>query len=283
MNYLEMLKKSSARFNSLVCLGLDPVIDEIPLNSGSIGDRIKNFYGDILNCIIKKSVFPSAVKPNYAFYAQYGIEGIEALRDVCGMYQSEGFPVILDSKRGDIGKTAAAYARETFDFFKADAVTLSPYLGFDSVEPFISAYPEKGFYILNKTSNKSSSEIQDIQVSGMPLYMYISRRIVEWYHPGIGAVTGATFPEQLNSILEVFIESGKEVPLLIPGVGTQGGRVDELVPILKKSPDIRIHRINSSSAINYAYKRYKDVSFPEAAVRALEELNTEIMRNIDKE
>lgn len=282
MNYLELLKDSSLRFNSLVCLGLDPVIDDIPITSGSIGDRIKNFYGEILNTILKKKIFPSAVKPNYAFYAQYGIEGIEALRDVCGLYQSEGFPVILDSKRGDIGKTAAAYARETFDFLKADAVTLSPYLGYDSIEPFVSGYPEKGYYILNKTSNKSSSEIQDIQVSGVPLYLHISKRIVEWYHPGVGAVTGATFPEQLSNILEIFIESGKEVPLLIPGVGTQGGRVDELVPILKKSPDIGIHRINSSSAINYAYKRYQDLRFPEAAVRALEELNTEIMRNIDK-
>lgn len=276
MSYLDLLKQSSSRFASIVCLGLDPVLEDIPLSSGSIKSRITVFYESILNALLQKKIFPAAVKPNYAFYAQYGMEGIEALFDVIALYKKEGFPVILDVKRGDIGKTAEAYSREAFDFFRADAVTLSPYMGYDSVSPFIKKYPGKGYYILNKTSNTSSADFQDIEVNGLPFYLHVSRKILEWYHPGIGAVTGATYPEDLARIAEVFIKSGREIPLLIPGVGSQGGDTAAIVKVLKGYPDVRIHRINSSSAINYAYKKHGSLPYPEAAVKELNDLNSAI-------
>ena len=166
MNYIEMLKESAEKYSSIVCLGLDPVIEDIPEKDGTPGERIFKFYENILNAIVKKNIYPGAVKPNYAFYAQYGIDGITSLEKVLTIYKNAGIPVILDYKRGDIGKTAAAYAKEAFDFFKADAVTLSPYLGYDSIEPYIKGYPDKGYYILTKTSNASSGEIQDVRGHG---------------------------------------------------------------------------------------------------------------------
>jgi orotidine-5'-phosphate decarboxylase len=276
MNYIETLKAASEKFHSIVCLGMDPVREDIPIRDINIGKAIYHFYEEILERMIQEKVFPAAVKPNYAFYAQYGFEGLEALHNVLQLYRSEGFPVILDVKRGDIGKTAEAYAKESFDFFHADAVTLSPYMGYDSIAPFVKGYPEKGAYILVKTSNKSSSDIQDVEASNEPLYVHVAKKIVEWHSPGLGAVVGATYPEQLNRIVKLFAESGKDIPLLIPGVGSQGGDLEKVVRTLAVTNAVHIHRINSSSAINYAYKRYEDMHFADAAVKALRELNQEI-------
>jgi len=279
VNYIDLLKQSSDRFNSIVCLGLDPILEDIPLNNNSPFHKIKTFYQEILNKIIQKNIYPAAVKPNYAFYAQYGIEGIQALLSICEMFKSEGLPIILDVKRGDIGTTAAAYAKESFQFFKADAVTLSPFLGFDSIAPFIENYPNKGYYILNKTSNQSSNEIQDLVTNGTPLYLIISQLIVQWYHPGIGAVVGATYPEHLNRITDVFLQSQTEIPYLIPGIGAQGGNLEEVIKALKRT-DIRIHRFSSSRSINYAYKKHTHLNFSDAAVKELSALNNEINRLI---
>ena len=275
MDFLDLLKISYKKFNSVICLGLDPVIEEIPL-SGDPHDIIIAFYEEILNKIIQKKIFPSAVKPNYAFYAQYGIRGIEALETIISIYKKEGFPVILDVKRGDIGKTARAYAREAFDFFQADSVTLSPYMGYDSIQPFIEYYPNKGCYILTKTSNQSSSDLQDIRVDRDPLYIHVAHKIIDWYYPGIGSVVGATYPEQLADIMQIFIKSSREIPLLIPGVGTQGGSIESVMKIILLQKDFTIHRINSSSGINYAYKKYSNLHFAEAAVTELKNLNDTI-------
>ena len=276
MNYPELMKKSAEKYSSIVCMGLDPVLEDIPEKSGTPGEIILKFYENILNCIVKKNIYPGAVKPNYAFYAQYGIDGIEALESVIEIYKEADIPVILDFKRGDIGTTAKAYAKEAFEFFKADAVTLSPYLGYDSIEPFVSGYPDKGYYILTKTSNKSSTEIQDVKTGDKEFFLYIAEKLIEWYHPGIGSVVGATYPEQLSRISDIFINSGKEIPYLIPGVGTQWGSIDEVMAILRRFTDVRIHRINASSSINYAWKKYKEMSYDEAAVNALEIMNEEI-------
>ena len=275
MNYLETLKHSSQKFNSIVCLGMDPVLDKIPLE-GDPGDVIFSFYEALLNRMVQTKIFPGAVKPNYAFYAQYGIGGIQSLFKLIELYKKEELPIILDVKRGDIGSTAKAYAKESFEFFGADAVTLSPYLGYDSIEPFIDGFPDKGYYILTKTSNASSGEIQDISYNGNPLFEYMSEMILKWYHPGIGSVVGATYPDQLNAISTIFLNSGKEVPLLIPGVGSQGGSLEEIIKILQNYPDLTIHRINSSSAINYAHLKKPGTDYAVAAIEALEELNVQI-------
>ncbi|MBN2040004.1 MAG: orotidine-5'-phosphate decarboxylase [Spirochaetes bacterium] len=276
MNYIEQLKTASKKYKSIVCMGLDPLIDRIPVEKGSIKEKIVFFYEEILNRVIQKGDYPGAVKPNYAYYAQYGFEGLEALFKIIELYKSQDIPVILDAKRGDISTTAAAYARECFDFFKADAVTLAPYMGYDSISPFVNNFPGKGYYILCKTSNKTSADFQDILTDDKPVFIHAAKKIVEWHASGMGAVAGATFPEQLNEISEVFIDSGKEIPLLLPGIGSQGGDLKEVITILKKYPDINIHRINSSSGINYAYREYTDMDFADAAVEALKKLNSEI-------
>ncbi len=257
-------------------MGLDPVIEDIPINSGSIKEKIISFYESILNRIVQTRQFPGAVKPNYAFYGQYGLQGIEALLSVIELYRSHGLPLILDVKRGDVSKTAVAYSKECFEFFKADAVTLSPFLGYDSISPFIENFPGKGYYLLNKTSNKSSGDFQDLMTDNFPFYIKVSRKIVEWHKPGIGAVVGATYPEELRAISDIFIASNKEIPLLLPGVGLQGGDINSVMSILKSFPDIKLHRINSSTEINYAYKKYNRMTFADAAVEAIKRLNEEI-------
>lgn len=275
MDYCESLTYYAHKFQSIVCMGLDPVLEDIPVKKESIRHTIVAFYEAILNKCLVARIYPACVKPNYAFYAQYGIDGILALCDVITLFKNEGFPVILDVKRGDIGKTATAYAKEAFEFFNADAVTLSPYLGFDSIKPFISNYPDKGCYILVKTSNKSSLEIQDIIVNDDPFYIIIAKKVIEWYSPGIGAVVGATFPRQLFDIIKIFEESGKEIPLLIPGIGSQGGDMEAVIKILNSSKNKSLHRVNASSSINYAYKesQYHSLKYDEAAVEALKILN----------
>ena len=275
MNYLEQLVASSERTGSIVCMGMDPVLENMPVE-GSPGEQIFTFYEALLNKIVQKNVYPASVKPNYAFYGQYGLEALETLARLIKLYKDAGIPVILDVKRGDIGKTAQAYAKEAFEFFDADAVTLSPYLGYDSIAPFIDNYPDKGYYILTKTSNKSSGELQDIEYSGAPLYLYMARKLIDWYHPGIGSVVGATYPQQLQDVASVFFEAKKEVPFLIPGIGSQGGDLEAVIDVLNQCDEPRIHRINSSSAINFAWKKKDGMSYDDAAVEALKELNDEI-------
>jgi orotidine-5'-phosphate decarboxylase len=275
MNYRELLSHMTQKTGSIVCLGLDPDIDKIPVKDSDIRNKIYIFFESILNEIIKRNIFPATVKPNYAFYAQYGFDGLHALKDTIALFKKNGIPVILDAKRGDIGTTSLAYAREAFDFFDADAVTLSPYMGLDSISPFGEKYPEKGYYVLCRTSNKSAVDFQDINCDGNPLYVHVARKITEWPYSGLGAVTGATYPRDIENILEVFREKGKLLPLLIPGIGTQGGDLNALISVLVKYGRCDLHRINSSSGILYAYLKTNTL-YQTAAVNELRELNNRI-------
>jgi orotidine-5'-phosphate decarboxylase len=256
-------------------MGLDPVIEDIPFFKDSIHKTICAFYEDILNNCIASHVFPSCVKPNFAFYAQYGMEGILALNDIIKLFHTEGFPVILDVKRGDIGKTAQAYARESFEFFDADAVTLSPYLGYDSVEPFTKNYPDKGCYILVKTSNKSSADIQDLTVNGEPLYVLVAKKYLNGTRQEWGLSLALHSQNNSRISLTSLCNPVKDIPVLIPGIGTQGGDGDAVLDIIKNSKHAYLYRINASSSINYAYKNteYNHVQYAVAAVEALKKLN----------
>jgi orotidine-5'-phosphate decarboxylase len=281
MNYTEFLESYSKKRNSIVCLGLDPVIERIPVEEKNPGKKIKIFLESILNEIVKREIYPGAVKPNFAFYSQYGIDGIIALKETIELYKKEGIPVILDSKRGDIGNTSAAYAKESFDFLGADAVTIAPYMGFDSLSPFTANYPDKGYYLLCRTSNKSATDFQDLYIGGEPLYIHVARKICEWNTPGLGAVTGATYPSELENILSVFSSYKKEIPLLIPGIGTQGGDLKAIMSILKKG-NINIHRINSSSAILFAHEKKEGKPYYSSSVDEIEKMNNEISELIGR-
>lgn len=274
MSYSDILRRSAKRSGSISCMGIDPDIERIPIQ-GSPEKAISKFFIDILNEADRNKIHPAAVKPNIAFFEQYGFEGLKALKNLLAEYRSAGIPVILDAKRGDIGKTSTAYARSIFDFWQADATTIAPYMGEDSVGPFLEYHTSsKGFYILTRTSNKGAKDIQDIRGSdGSPLYITTAKMIIEWYKPGIGSVIGATYPEELKEILELFKSSGKDICLLIPGVGSQGASAAKIMEILKASgTDIHIHRINSSSAISYAFEKKGSKEYAKSACEALANL-----------
>lgn len=277
MSYLDDLRVRAKKAKSIVCMGMDPVIEKIQIK-GDTCQVIEEFYLDILKEMNKRDSYPALIKPNIAYFEQYGFDGLNALKTIISQYKSSGIPTLLDAKRGDIGKTSTAYAKSVFEFWLSDAVTIAPYMGSDSVEPFIEwCDQEKGVYILCRTSNKGAVDLQDLKVDGVPVYMKLAENIIRWHKPGVGAVVGATYLEELEEISRFFIESKKEIPLLIPGVGSQGGSAGEVVEVLKKTNnDILIHRINSSSGINYAYIEKNTSDYATAAIDALEALNQEI-------
>ncbi len=277
MSYTGALRERAIDAKSIVCMGMDPVIEKIPI-SGDIRQVIEEFYLNILKEMNKRDIYPAIVKPNIAYFEQYGFDGLTALKTIISQYKSSGIPTLLDAKRGDIGKTSTAYAKSVFEFWDSDAVTIAPYMGADSVGPFIEWCENgKGVYILCRTSNKGAADLQDLKVDGVPVYMKLAESIIQWHKPGVGAVVGATYIEELEEISRFFVESKRDVPLLIPGVGAQGGSAGEVVGILKKTKnDVLIHRINSSSGINYAYIEKATSDYAMAAVDALESLNKEI-------
>ena len=276
MSYVDDLRKRAKNVKSIVCMGMDPVIEKIPIK-GATCQVIEEFYLGILKEMNKRNLYPAIIKPNIAYFEQYGFDGLNALKTIISQYKSSGIPTLLDAKRGDIGKTSKAYAKSVFEFWDSDAVTIAPYMGTDSVEPFIEWCEDgKGVYILCRTSNKGAADLQDLNVDGVPVYMKLAENIIQWHKPGVGAVVGATYLAELEEISRFFVQSKKEVPLLIPGVGSQGGSAGGVVEVLKKTNnDILIHRINSSSGINYAYIEKDTSDYATAAVDALEILNKE--------
>ena len=160
MSYVDLLKETK----SIICLGLDPDIDKIPLKEDDDEKNIFLFYKNMIDAAAGEDLI-NTVKPNYAFYAQYGFPGLRALKKIIEFCKEKNLIVILDAKRGDIGNTAKAYAKEVFEFWNADAVTLSPFLGSDSLTPFLEyCKKEKGAYILLKTSNPGANDLQNLKV-----------------------------------------------------------------------------------------------------------------------
>ena len=213
MTFSEKLTAASAKNRSLLCVGLDPDPARMPAKS------ITDFNKAIIDATAD---LVCAYKPNFAFYEALGIEGIKQLKETIE-YVPYDIPVIGDAKRGDIGSTAQAYARALFAAFGVDAATVNPYLGFDSIEPFL-AHEDKGIFILCRTSNKGALDFQNIlSEEGEPLYRAVARKTLEWNTQGnIGLVVGATYPNELQEIRSLC----PDMPLLIPGIGTQGGDLE---------------------------------------------------------
>lgn len=271
MLFTEKLRQKAGEANSIVCLGMDPVIDKIPLKL-DVQKNITKFYADILEATADKI---GAAKPNYAFFAQYGFPGLKALKEIISICKKKNVITILDAKRGDTGKSSEAYAKEIFDFWKADAATISPYMGKDSVMPFIKYCGKgKGVYILVRTSNPGANDVQEISSSSnKKIFAIVAEKVSEWKKEGTGAVVGATNTAELSQINELF--RGK-IPLLIPGAGAQGGSAKEVAEVLKRAGDIKIHRINSSRSINYAYIEQDTDDYAGEAAKAVDQLNREI-------
>ena len=263
MNFTEKLINASRKNRSLLCVGLDPNPELLPDKVG-----IYEFNKAIIGAT---SDLVCAYKPNLAFYEALGTEGLDALKQTVD-YIPNDIPVIGDAKRGDIGNTAKAYARAIFSYFNFDATKVNPYLGFDSIEPFIQ-YADKGIFILCRTSNAGALDFQSLRCETesnfYPLYEIVAQKASQWNSNGnIGLVVGATYPEELNIIRQ----SHPDMLFLIPGVGAQGG---DLALTVRYGVDDNGEKaiINSSRQIIYASKG-KD--FAEAARQAALTLRNEI-------
>jgi uridine monophosphate synthetase len=216
-SFVEKLTGAIARNNSLLCLGLDPDPHKFPsFFPPAVDAEALLAWGRTL--IEQTADLVCCYKPNFAFYEQYGPAGLEALRQTIAAVP-HGIPVLLDAKRGDIDSTAVAYARAAFEVWRADAITLSPYLGRDSIAPFL-AYPGKMVFVLGYTSNPSASAVQEFGDGSQFLFEHIARQGQNWGRAAqVGFVVGATQPEALAR----FRALAPERWLLAPGIGAQGG------------------------------------------------------------
>ncbi len=271
MNYLEQLKKRAEGCGNILCMGIDPEIEKIPLKAGT-EEAIIKFYLDIFDAIESEGIKFPAIKPNIAFFEQYGFDGLRALKSIIERAKKMDFQIILDAKRGDIGKTAKAYADSAFRFWGADAITIHPYLGSDSIFPFLEE--EHGAYVQVRNSNSSAGEMQDLITEGKKVYEKVAEfTATKWHKPGLGAVVGATYPSELSKLSSYFVSSGKHVPMLIPGVGSQGGSAEEVMKILRETKNpLWLHRVNSSSGISYAYMKEKSDDYTGCAVKEIRKL-----------
>ena len=210
-----------------------------------------------------------AVKPQSAYYENLGWQGMEMLERTIQYAKSKGLFVIADIKRGDIGSTAQWYAKEAFDRYGADAVTVNPYMGYDAVQPFLE-YADKGVIILCRTSNPHSGDLQNLIADGKPLYVHVAELVRDrWNGNGNAAlVVGATYPEELRELRRLC----PELPFLVPGVGAQGGDVEKVVKFGCRADGAGII-VNSSRGIIYASN---GPDFAEAAGRAAARLRDEI-------
>ncbi len=275
-SFTAFLKESAQRTGSIACVGLDP--ERLPIQ-GDPEHAIAAFCIGILDAFARERCVPGAIKLNSAFYERHGVSGMRALEKVIVRARELEVPFILDAKRADIGKTSEAYASAAYDALRADAVTVAPYMGRDSIAPFVARSTSgKGCYVLVRTSNPGARDIQDLVVDGDPLWLRVASELVSsWAQPGTGAVVGATYPDELSRIARLFASSGKEIPLLIPGVGAQGASAEKTVRALRDAGyDLSLCRINSSSGIMYAYEKEGTGDYGAAAVRALRRLNDEI-------
>lgn len=252
-NFMALLRAQWDNGN-FVCVGLDPDLTKIPkcVHMQTIENTIVEFNRAIVRAT---KDLACAYKPNIAFYEAHGSEGLGALRRTI-MYintNAPHTPVILDAKRADIGNTNAGYVEAAFDLLEADAITVHPYLGAEALQPFLDC-EDKGIIVLCRTSNNGAGEFQDRYISvlpgcNMPLYEFVSRQVaIEWNKNGnCLLVVGATYPEELAQVRKIV----GDMPILIPGIGAQGGDVKKTVLAGRDSRGQGMI-INSSRGIIYA-------------------------------
>ena len=246
MKFSQMLSSCWEKNDSLLCIGLDPTPARFPEKFKTSSRPIFDFCAEIIDATAD---LVCAFKPQIAYFSSSSAE--QELIDIIDWIHTNhpGIPVILDAKRGDIGSTAAHYAKEVFERFRADCVTLSPYMGKDSVEPYLE-YVEKGEFVLCRTSNKGGDDFQMLDIGGVPLYIKVAEKVAEWDINGqMGLVIGATYPEELKKARATV----PELTVLVPGIGAQGGDINAAVKAGMNKDKTGLV-INSSRAILYASK-----------------------------
>ena len=268
MDFIAKLRARWSNADSLLCVGLDPDPGKLPTPLRSHGDALFEFGKAIIEATHDLAC---AYKPQIAYYAAQ--RGEDALERTLAYLRARhpDIPVILDAKRGDIGSTAEQYAAEAFGRYGADAVTVNPYLGGDSIEPF-TRHRDRGVVILCRTSNPGAQDLQDLEVDGEPLYVHVARKAArEWNpHGNCMLVVGATWPEPMRRVRAVV----GDMPFLVPGVGAQGGDVQALVQAGRTADGAGLV-INSSRGILYAGS---GPDYAAAARRAAEATRAEINR-----
>ena len=217
MSFLTKLAASSRARDSIVCIGLDPEPDRIPESLGSGPQAALSFLRRIVHVT---SDIACVYKPNAAFFEQYGPAGMDVLTLLLQVIPDD-IPVLLDAKRGDVPNSSAAYAHAVFERLRVDAVTVAPYLGLDSIAPFV----ERGFaFVVARTSNPGARDFQDLEVGGRPLYEIVAERAADRFPAeGCGFVVGATYPDEARRLRALLPDR----LFLMPGVGAQGGDVEE--------------------------------------------------------
>ncbi|HEY0580745.1 MAG TPA: orotidine-5'-phosphate decarboxylase [Chloroflexota bacterium] len=246
ISFQERLRAAARANDSWLCVGLDPDPARVPaeLAGREPAEWLPLFLQGIVDATRD---LVCCFKPNIAFFEAFGVPGQIALRQVLRAMPRD-IPVLVDAKRGDIGSTAEAYARALFDELGADAVTVSPYLGGDALAPFF-AYPDRGVFVLCKTSNPGSGELQNLTLAdGDPLYVHVARRALTWdQHGTLGLVVGATYPSEVEAVRQ----AAPSVPFLVPGVGAQAGDLERAVQAgLDERGEGTI--VNASRTITYA-------------------------------
>ena len=244
----QQLQSAWASQGSMLCVGFDPDPKRLPQSLQGKPEGIFEFCREIADATAD---LVCAFKPQFAYFASQRAEA--QLEKLIGYLKNKypNIPVILDSKRGDIGSTADHYALEAFERYGADAVTVNPYMGFDTIEPYLK-HAGKGVIVLCRTSNPGGSDLQFLNVnSGEPLYLHVAKLASQkWNSSGqISLVVGATFPEEIAKVRAIV----GDMPLLIPGIGAQGGDIDATVKAgcISGAPGTGM-MINSSRAILYA-------------------------------
>ena len=257
--FIQKLASAWTSNNSLLCVGLDPDVNKFPAELKGKADAISVFCKNIVDATADTAC---SFKPQIAYFAALRAE--DQLEDICRYIKTKypHIPIILDAKRGDIGATAEQYAREAFERYDADAVTVNPYMGFDSVAPYLE-WKDRGAIVLCRTSNAGGSDLQFLDVGGKPLYEHVARLVADkWNTNGQCAlVVGATFPNEIAQVRSIIAD----MPLLIPGVGAQGGDVESTVRAGRTANGTGM-MINSSRAILYA-KPVGEESYAQAARR----------------
>ena len=287
------------RAGNPILVGIDPRVEDLPAGflerfpADRVGtaEAIKVFGCEVIDAVAAEV---PAVKFQVAFYEMYGPEGIKALHETESHAKKRGLIVIMDGKRNDIGSTAEAYARAYLGrvpvgdrleaSWHADALTVNPYLGSDGIEPFvrIAAKENKGVFVLVRTSNATAGEFQDLVAEGRPVYRHVAEHLARWAagHGGdsgyslVGAVVGATYPEQLAELREVL----PGVPFLVPGYGAQGGSAVDVAAAFDENGLGAI--VNSSRGLTFAYKRREFARFGTNWQRSIQEAVREMAEDL---
>jgi len=247
MTFLDRLRRAWTASDSLLTVGLDPDLARLPAELQGRADAILTFCCGVVDAT---APYACSIKPQIAYFSAAQAE--DQLQDLCAYIRTTypHLPLILDAKRGDVGSTAEQYAREAFERYQADALTVNPYLGLDSVEPYL-AWSNKGILVLCRTSNSGGADIQCVKTDqGEPLYLHVAKLVAERWNRNqqCGLVVGATFPDDIRAVRACV---GNGMPLLIPGIGAQGGDVAAAVHAGCDTHGTGM-MINSSRAILYA-------------------------------